>query len=115
MRSHSARFAARLASYHSIAIHRPVIEAKMKTLPSGLFVCVALCSLAATSHAQPSSWPTLHRDNQRSGHTAEVIGGPYERKWFRDFHDEMIASRVEAIVAEGLVFVGTFAGKVHAL
>src|SRR5262249_35803016 len=47
--------------------------------------------------------------------TSEVIAGPYERKWFRDFHAEMIASRVEAIVAEGKVFVGTFAGKVHAL
>ena len=32
-----------------------------------------------------------------------------------DVTDEMIASRVEAIVAEGFVFVGTFAGKVHAL
>jgi outer membrane protein assembly factor BamB len=68
-----------------------------------------------TSAVSASDWPTLHRDNQRSGHTAEFIAGPYERKWFRDFHDEMIASRVEAIVAEGKVFVGTFAGKVHAL
>jgi hypothetical protein len=61
------------------------------------------------------SWPTLHKDNQRSGHTAETVGGPYERKWFRDFHEEMIASRVEAIVAEGKCFVGTFAGNFHAL
>jgi hypothetical protein len=62
-----------------------------------------------------STWPTLHNDYQRSGYTSEVVAGPYERKWFRDFHDEMIASRVEAIVAEGKCFVGTFAGHLYAL
>ncbi len=60
-------------------------------------------------------WTTLHKDPQRSGFSPEVLEGPYERKWYRDFHDEMIASRVEAIVAEGKCFVGTFAGKLHAL
>jgi outer membrane protein assembly factor BamB len=60
-------------------------------------------------------WTTLHRDPQRSGFSEEVVRGPYERKWYRDFHDEMIASRVEAIVAEGKCFVGTFAGNLHAL
>jgi outer membrane protein assembly factor BamB len=62
-----------------------------------------------------SVWPTLHRDYQRSGHTNDVVRGPYERKWWRDFHNEMIATRCEAIVAEGKVFAGTFAGNVYAL
>lgn len=62
-----------------------------------------------------SEWPTLHKDYQRSGYTDEVVTGPYERKWYRDFHDEMIATRVEAIVAEGECFVGTFAGNMYAL
>jgi hypothetical protein len=57
---------------------------------------------------EPGTWPTLHRDPQRSGYTPEVVRGPYERKWFCDFHDEMIATRVEAIVAEGRCFVGVF-------
>jgi hypothetical protein len=65
--------------------------------------------------AVQDGWPTVHKDAQRSGYTAETVRGPYERKWFRDFHDEMIASRVEAIVAEGKCFVGTFAGRLHAL
>jgi outer membrane protein assembly factor BamB len=60
-------------------------------------------------------WPTLHKDLQRSGYTAETLQGPFERKWFRDFHDEMIASRVEAIVAGGKCYVGTFAGNLYAL
>jgi outer membrane protein assembly factor BamB len=62
-----------------------------------------------------AQWHTLHHDYQRSGYTTEVVRGPYERKWWRDFHAEMIASRCEAIVAEGKVFVGTFAGNLYAL
>ncbi|HEV58213.1 MAG TPA: hypothetical protein ENN87_12090, partial [Phycisphaerales bacterium] len=82
---------------------------------------VILTSLLGTMPAgsgralSETTWPTLHRDYQRSGYTGEVLEGPFERKWFRDFHDEMIASRVEAIVAEGLCFVPTFAGHVYAL
>jgi hypothetical protein len=60
-------------------------------------------------------WPTLHQDLQRSGFTADALQGPFERKWFRDFHDEMIASRVEAVVAGGRCYIGTFAGNLHAL
>jgi len=63
----------------------------------------------------PSVWPTLHRDYQRSGYTEEIVNGPYERKWYRDFHAEMIASRAEAILAENSCFVGTFAGNLYAL
>jgi outer membrane protein assembly factor BamB len=62
-----------------------------------------------------ADWPTLHNDYQRSGYTDEVVKGPYQRKWWRDFHDEMIATRCEAIVAQGMVFIGTFAGNMYAL
>jgi outer membrane protein assembly factor BamB len=76
---------------------------------------LSLANLFAVLLAVQETWPTLHKDAQRSGFTAETVQGPYERKWFRDFHDEMIASRVEAIVAEGKCFVGSFAGRFHAL
>jgi hypothetical protein len=80
-------------------------------------VCsLALVFLAADLAVGNSSvWPTLHKDYQRSGYTQEVVRGPYERKWYRDFHGEMIATRVEAIVAEGKCYVGTFAGDLYAL
>ncbi len=78
------------------------------TLLAGLVILPGLASAG-------SSWPTLHNDYQRSGYTDEVLEGPFSRKWFRDFHDEMIATRVEAIVAEGKCFVGTFAGKFRGL
>lgn len=73
-----------------------------------IFALIANLSRAGT-------WPTLHKDYQRSGYTDEVVRGSYERKWYRDFHDEMIATRVEAIVAEGKCFIGTFAGQFYAL
>lgn len=76
---------------------------------------LASAALAQGPQADLDTWPTLHRDNVRSGYFPELVRGPYERKWFRDFHDEMIATRVEAIVAEGKVFVPTFAGNVYAL
>lgn len=84
-------------------------------LPKLVFCIAAWCGLFCGLAASLGQWPTLHRDYQRSGQTPEVVRGPYERKWWRDFHDEMIASRCEAIVAEGLVFVGTFAGNLYAL
>ncbi len=60
-------------------------------------------------------WPTVHRDNQRSGWCQQTVKGPWQRKWFRDFHDELISTRVQAIVGDGRVFVGTLAGTVRAL
>lgn len=84
----------------------------MRHLRTKLIAVIVACSL---SHASRGEWPTLHRDYQRSGHTSEIVDGPYERKWWRDFHDEMIATRCEAIVAENKVFIGTFAGNLYAL
>lgn len=81
----------------------------------GLFLFIASTFVCYEQTIAESQWRTLHKDYQRSGYTDEVIQGPYERKWYRDFHDEMIATRVEAIVAEDLCFVGTFAGNMYAL
>jgi outer membrane protein assembly factor BamB len=75
----------------------------------------ALCIVFGMTLPLRGDWPTLHNDYQRSGHSDEVVRGPYERKWWRDFHDEMIATRCEAIVGNGHVFIGTFAGNLYAL
>ncbi len=83
-------------------------------MPGRLAVLAVLC-LPLIAHAQTAPWPTVHKDNQRSGYTERAIAGPYERKWFRDFHDQMIATRVEAILAEGKCYIGTFSGDFHAL
>lgn len=67
------------------------------------------------AEATLAQWPTLHRDPQRSGYTDEVLPGSPRRAWFRSFVEERIGARVEAIVADGLCFVGTYAGNVYAL
>ncbi|MBN2129109.1 MAG: PQQ-like beta-propeller repeat protein, partial [Sedimentisphaerales bacterium] len=78
-------------------------------------VVLAVCWCASGGAGAEQDWPTLHGDDQRSGYSGGIGPGPYERKWYRDFHEEMIATRVEAIVAEGKCFVGTFAGRMYAL
>jgi len=85
----------------------------MRKLVVSALIMVSYCIYCTVS--ANSVWPTLHKDYQRSGWTEEIVRGPYERKWYRDFHDEMIATRVEAIVAEQKCFVGTFAGNLYAL
>ncbi|MHC4169142.1 MAG: outer membrane protein assembly factor BamB family protein [Planctomycetota bacterium] len=89
-------------------------EASILKCWTNLFV-IGTAVLVLPGHPAGADWPTLHKDYQRSGYTEEVVHGPYERKWYRDFHDEMIATRVEAIIAEGKCFVGTFAGNMYAL
>lgn len=77
-------------------------------------ILMSVAILLAAS-ALRADWPTLHNDPQRSGYSSDVVKGPYERKWFRNFAEEMISTRVEAIVAEDKVFIGTLAGNVYAL
>jgi outer membrane protein assembly factor BamB len=84
-------------------------------MPRGRLLIAAMGLFAGMSSVAYADWPTVHSDPQRSGFTKETVVGPFERKWCRDFHDEMIASRCEAIVAEGKVYVGTFSGNLYAL
>ncbi len=73
------------------------------------------CGVLAVVSAHADDWPTLHHDNQRSGFTRDVVRAPYEQKWARDLDGEILTTRMEAIVAEGKVSVGTYAGRLHAL
>jgi len=68
-----------------------------------------------TPLAWSDEWPTLHHDFQRTGRTADQVNGPYETKWVKLFDREILTTRMEAIVAQGKVFVGTYAGRLHAL
>src|SRR6185503_20465445 len=65
--------------------------------------------------ATASDWPTLHGNAARDGATADCVKPPYERKWIRSWPLEIMTTRVEAIVGEGRVFVGTYAGRLHAI
>lgn len=80
-----------------------------RTLP----VLVLLLILTKPASAD---WPTLHGDYQRSGYSEPgSVGQPLERKWYRSLVEEAIGPRCEAIVGQGLCFIGTYAGNLYAL
>ncbi len=60
-------------------------------------------------------WFTLHHDVARTGRTHFSPGVPFDYAWHREYHEELIAPEAEPIVAEGLVFFGTFKGLLRAL
>jgi hypothetical protein len=60
-------------------------------------------------------WPTVHGNAQRTGWTPDSVRPTYRVEWIRSFPGESICTRVEAIVPEGKVFVGTLQGTLWAL
>lgn len=81
----------------------------------GMAIVAVLWVAGVVAVRAQADWPTLHGDLQRSGYTSRPIAQPLSRKWYRSFVEEMIGPRCEAIVAEGLCFVGTYAGRCYAL
>lgn len=82
-----------------------------------LFLSLPAWSVAAGSESwQPTEgWFTLHHDAMRSGRTEHSPGVPFTYLWHREHWNELIAPEAEPIVAEGLVFFGTFRGIVRGL
>jgi hypothetical protein len=70
---------------------------------------------AHATAAADEEWPMLGHDAARSGATAAEIRPPFERKWYRFFADEGLMAGVQPIIAGGKVFVGTMAGRLHAI
>ena len=71
--------------------------------------------LSVPVEAFSADWPTLRHDAERSGRTADEPKGPFVKRWVRFFPGEIMTTRQEAIVADGRVFVGTYAGNLYAL
>jgi outer membrane protein assembly factor BamB len=64
--------------------------------------------------AGATDWPTLHGDPQRSGFIADFPTGKLTLQWRKELWQEMTAPRAEVIVANGLAYLGTYAGTLHA-
>ena len=60
-------------------------------------------------------WPQVQRDAQRTGHSPEVLGTDLQVAWRHTFNPEKVFPQVQAIVYDGLVFVGTEMGRIYAL
>lgn len=76
-------------------------------IPSLTFI-LAACALAA-------DWPTLGGNPRRTGWSPDEIPAPVQRKWYRGFPDEGLACGMQPVVANGLVYVGTMHGTMHAI
>ncbi len=60
------------------------------------------------------SWPTLHGDLLRSGYYPRFPQPPFRLAWRVELFAELVGARCEPIVADGLVFVGTYQGRMSA-
>jgi outer membrane protein assembly factor BamB len=72
-------------------------------------------ALSCAGPAPAADWPTVHHDARRSGFTADCVRGPYRLEWVTAFPREAVSTRVEAVVADGKVFVSTTRGTLWAL
>ncbi len=83
----------------------------VRTLRDGLILAAFLWARPALS----ADWPTVHGNAERTGFTTDCVRGPYRLDWVSEFPDEVVGTRVEAIVAGGKVFIGTLNGTLWAL
>jgi len=83
-------------------------------MKSKVLAVVSILLFAGTV-APADDWPTVHHDVARSGRTGDEVRGPYAKRWVRHFPGEIMTTRMEAIVADGRVFVGTYSGNLYAL
>ena len=100
----------RTASYAEGRAVRPNAKAIRKAI-----LLAAIVLLDQASAVRAGDWPTVHHDVQRTGRTSDCVRGSYRVEWVRSFPGEAICTRVEAIVAQGKVYVGTLPGTLWAL
>ncbi len=75
----------------------------------------ALALVLVTCGSLATDWPMLAHDAARSGATPDEIHPPFERKWYRLFPDEGLMTGVQPVIADGVVFIGTLHGTLHAI
>lgn len=79
-----------------------------------LIAALVFISLS-TRFARADDWPQVAHDAVRSGASGDQLHPPFSRKWYRLFADEGIQAGVQPIVAGGRVYIGTLAGRLHAI
>jgi len=99
------------------SVNRNFIRGKeRKTLLAGfLILCFCLSNISYGRTSAKADWPMLAHDVARTGATSTEIRPPFERKWYRLFPDEGLMAGVQPVIADGKVFIGTMAGRLHAM
>ncbi len=73
-----------------------------------------IAAMLASTRARADDWPQLQHDPAHTGYTADQPNPPYRLLWRRDLK-EPISTAHQAVVAAGMVFVGTNHGNLYAL
>lgn len=73
-----------------------------------------LVDAPASSNTVLSDWPQLQNNPQRTGYSPEVLGSNIRIVWRHAFQPERVYPQVQAIIYQGLVFVGTQSGNLYA-
>ncbi len=79
--------------------------------PSKLFIPLAVSHTPGSGIIGPD-WPQLAHDAQRSGYTSEQVDPPYCYAW--KWNAVPIASRVQPVVKNGLLYIGGLDGRLYA-
>src|SRR5690349_9635120 len=73
-----------------------------------------LAAILWSSRVLAADWPTFRGDSQRSAFYPEFRSGKLELSWRKELWRELTGPRAEVIVANGLAFLGTYAGNLYA-
>jgi hypothetical protein len=71
--------------------------------------------LLACTAAGAADWPQLGNGPQHTGYSPEKLEPPFRIKWNVQFQPERLYPANQAVVADGRVFLGTEAGRLHCL
>jgi len=78
------------------------------------FVAVSIAAPAPTLAAGVADWPQVQGNAQHTGFSSESVSSALTVLWTHPFQPEKIYPQVQAIVGQGLVFVGTEMGNLYA-
>jgi outer membrane protein assembly factor BamB len=87
---------------------------RFQTFTSLALACAGGIWLGRMTAHTADSWPTLHGDLQRSGFYDSFPNGRLRLAWRKELWRELTGPRAEIIVADGLAFLGSYAGKLYA-
>lgn len=71
-------------------------------------------TIPSTGTGDPANWAQVQSDPQHSGFVPVVLGTNFPIRWTHAFQPEKVYPQVQAIVANGRVFVGTENGNLYA-
>ena len=85
-------------------------------VPTATLIQTSTPTTQSTPTSTPTSeWTQIQHDAQRTGYSPETLGTNFRLAWTHPFQPERVFPQVQAIIHQGMVFVGTESGNLYAL